>query len=86
MDESIPVSRLKGLKVLFENDLYELALFKLKVNLTQDTPTQTVRTTVHGIISAYEYLGKINHRRACNMAARHGLPLDVPIVPDEKQP
>ena len=82
MHEQIPVSRLKGLMIVFENDLYELAQFKLKVHLARDTPTQKTRTTVHGIISDYEHLAKVNYRRVCDLATRHGLPLDASIEPD----
>jgi hypothetical protein len=84
-DEGIPIGRLKGLKLLFENDLYELALFKLKVHLAQDGPNQVTRTTIHGLLRDYEYLAAIDFRRGRTLAARYRLPLDAPIVPDEEQ-
>lgn len=85
MSDSGPISRLRGLKVVFEDDLYELSQFILTVHLTRDTPTLKTRTTVHGLIRDYEYLANINGNQARNLVQRHGLPLAASIVPDKEQ-
>ena len=85
MSDTVPVSRLRGLNVVFENDLYELARFTLQVHLARDTPTHKTRTTVHGLIGDYEYLAHINGNQARDLVTRHGLPLDACIGPYEEQ-
>ena len=81
MSERVEVSRLRGLQVLFEDDLYELAMFLLKVHMAQDTPTQTTRTTVHGLVAAYARLVTVNGDRARAMLEASGLSLGACIVP-----
>lgn len=82
MSERVEVSRLRRLQVLFEDDLYELAMFLLKVHIAQDTPTQTSRTTVHGLAAAYARLVSGNGDRARATLEASGLPLGACIVPD----
>jgi len=78
----IAVSRLKGLNVFFEDDLYELAMFTLKLHLARDIPTQTTRTTVHGLACEFEYLANLRDRRVQKLVAGRGLPLGASIVAD----
>ena len=82
MIKTIPVSRLRGLKVVFQDDLYELAQFVLKFQQAHDPPTTRTRTTVHGLLTVYEYVARLSSSYAPVPAARHGLPLDATIVPD----
>jgi hypothetical protein len=83
MHKRVPVSVLKNFRVVFEDDLYELACFGLKVHLATDTPTQRSRTTVHGLESIYERIlsKEIPHLR--HQLQKAGIPLGASIEPDD---
>jgi hypothetical protein len=83
MGEKIPVSRLKGLKLVFEDDLYQLAQFILKVQTTQDTPTRKARATVHLVLSYYAQILHTDECRFIPLAKKHGLSLGDTIEPDD---
>ena len=80
----IAVRKLKGLNVFFDNDLYELALFTLKLHVARDTPTETTRTTIHGLSCEFEYLARLGDRRVQKLVAARGLQLEASIVADEE--
>ena len=55
--ERVSIERLKGIKVLFEDDLYQLGLLLLKGHDTIDAQTNCrSRTTLHGLAGHYAML------------------------------
>jgi hypothetical protein len=55
--EKVSVERLKGLKVLFEDDLYQLGLLILKGHDAVDAQTNCrSRTTLHGLAGKFASL------------------------------
>jgi hypothetical protein len=83
MDESIPISRLKGIRLIFEDDLYELARFVMKVQLARDTPTMKTRATVGLIISHYARMLLTSDHQFRRVVESHGIHINTVVEPDD---
>jgi hypothetical protein len=89
--QEIPVSALKGLGVFFDNDLYVLALFLLKMDDAKDAVANAQnngtqgksRYTVHGLVSAYSMIARVNLNHIEPDLEQHGLPLGATIEYDD---
>lgn len=84
MDERIPISRLKGIKLIFEDDLYELAQFVMKLQLAQDTPTMKRRATVGLIISHYARMLLTHDQQLKHLVQSQGISMNAVIEPDDQ--
>jgi hypothetical protein len=79
----IPVSSLKGVKVLYENDLYELAILIIRINKTKNEGTNmTTLQTVHGLAFAYANLAGVLGKEVETIMNASGLPSEAAIVDD----
>ena len=86
-NKSINVSKLIGISVIFENDLYELALFLIKMHRSQDEKAnlktrsthQVTSSTVLGLAKYYAYLSNIPSDRIKEMVIKAGLSLGACI-------
>ncbi len=89
--QKIPVSALKGLGVFFENDLYVLAHFLLKMDDAKDAAANVQhngtqgksRYTVHGLVSTYSMVARTNLNHIEPDLERRGLPLGATIEYDD---
>ncbi|MBT9588951.1 hypothetical protein IV102_36795 [bacterium] len=92
LPEVCPVSRLKGIKIYYDNDLYEFAMLQLKLydaRAVYEGTNSRSRSTVNGLVK--NFAGLIN---ACNpdyatvLAAinRLGLSLRASIEFDHEPP
>lgn len=80
----IGVTALKGFGVLFENDLYELAFWLLKLNTAKNLGTNaTSRHTVYGLAGVYAMCANLNRDIVINVLEGQGLPLGATIEYDE---
>jgi hypothetical protein len=82
MNDKISVEALKGVGVLYEGDIYDLACLLLKLNDAQDKGTnRRSRHTVYGVASDYSMLTRESRDKICtfwkDMVCRWGLPLST---------
>jgi hypothetical protein len=90
-EQEIAVSALKGLQVFFENDLYVLANFLLKMDDAKDKAMNTLskgthgksRYTVHGLVSTYAMVARMNLDQVEADLERLGVPLGATIEYDQ---
>lgn len=84
--ERVSVEHLKGIKVLFEDDLYQLGLLLLKGHDAIDAQTNyRSRTTLHGLASQYALLfhgAKITAKHVEEIIRGADLPLGGTIEHD----
>ena len=86
-EERISVEALKGVSVLYEGDVYELAQLLLRVNDAKDKGTnRTSRHTVHGLASAYCNLADVEFENIITVFERHGLSLGAVVEPARNIP
>ncbi|MDE3090729.1 MAG: hypothetical protein KGJ80_15245 [Chloroflexota bacterium] len=91
LKQEIPVSALKGLGVFFENDLYVLAHFLLKMDDAKDAAANAQnnethgksRYTVHGLVSTYSMIARTNLNHIEPDFERYGIPLGATIEYDD---
>jgi len=84
MTEKIGVSKLRNIDVLFDNDLYDLAVLKLKINDAKNKGTNTIsRDTVNGLYKEYAFLARINADQVLAVINRYRLPLGATIEHDQ---
>lgn len=89
LQENVNVSRLKGLTVHAENDLYDLACLYLRIE--RDRGSQRVVSgntvsvsylTIHGLCSKFDNLVGADPDRVETVAERAGIPLGGSLVED----
>ena len=85
----VPVSRLRGITILYENDLYELANIVLQIMSAADKLSETgiiSRPTINGLAKQYSFLcsGKIDSAWISESIAKHGLDMGDIIEFDGK--
>lgn len=81
--DKISVEALRGVKLLFDDDVYELARFLLKMDIARERPDARGRHTVYGVASAYAMASHIEHAAVREALAAHGLPLGATVERDE---
>jgi len=82
--DKIGVSLLKNIGVLYEGDIYDLALLLLKVNDAKDRGTNSKsRHTINGVAKSYSMLANVDLKRVMAVITRHGLPLGAVVEHDE---
>jgi hypothetical protein len=82
----IPVSSLKCVQFLCENDLYELARLVMRLYKAKNEGTNTIALqTVHGLAVAYATLAGVSCDEVEAVMNASGLPLEAGIVDDEPQ-
>jgi hypothetical protein len=80
----IGLQSLKCVKVLFENDIYDLACFLLKAYDAKDQGTLSrSRPTVHGLATKYTMMIDISRDAIIEIFNRHGLPLEATVESEE---
>jgi hypothetical protein len=83
--KSINLSELKGIKVLYENDFYELAKVVIKINAANDKVKGNIesRPTINGLATIYSYIIIDNHdwnsERILSIVKNHGIQEGLPI-------
>lgn len=79
----IPVSSLKDVQFLYENDLYELASLIKRLNNAKNKGTNTITLqTVHGLAVAYATLAGVSCDKVESVMNASGLPSGAVIVDD----
>lgn len=79
----IPVSSLKGVKFLYENDLYELASLIIRLNNAKNKGTKIITMqTVHGLANVYSTLAGVSCDKVESLMNDSGLPSCAVIVID----
>ncbi len=92
-EERIKTSELMGISILFENDLYELAHFVVKMHHAQDEKAnrkshgtrQESRSTLLGLAHKYEYLTDVPSDKVKDVIKRAGFSLGATIDDDAHQ-
>jgi hypothetical protein len=81
---AISVEALRGIQVLFADDVYEIACFLLRLDMARDKPDARGRHTVHGVAAAYARLTLMDQASIVRVLEAHGLPLAAIVEGDEK--
>lgn len=82
--ERIGVSTLRGINVLFENDIHDLACWLLNMNegKVKDNNSRS-RHTVYGLAGIYSVAASMSRDEIVHVLEDHGLPLGATIEHDE---
>src|SRR4051812_39595517 len=84
----VEVSRLRGINILYEDDLYELATIVLKIMDATDSRSGGVisRPTIHGLVKQYSFLcsDQIRPEQVVDIIVKHGLAIGDIIECDSK--
>ncbi len=84
MTDKIGVKTLKGVCVLYEGDIYDLACLLLKVDDAKDRGTnRRSRYTVYGLATTYSMITSVNRDKIIAILEGHGLPLGATVEHDE---
>lgn len=92
LPEVCPVSRLKGIKIYYDNDLYEFAMLQLKLcdaRAVYEGTNARTRPTVNGLAKTFAGLVNTCYPDYATVLAaidRHGLSLAASIHFDDEQP
>lgn len=87
--DKLPVSKLKGIKVYIENDLYDLALLKLKLNDAREKSigsNSKSRPTINGFAKEFaEFINSLypDYDKVFSVVKKHKLSLGAVIDFDE---
>jgi hypothetical protein len=81
--QKIKVSALKAVSILYEGDIYDLALFLLRLDIARTTRTTTRRHTVHGVASHYATITWMKLEDVEEPLVRHGFSLRASIDSDD---
>jgi hypothetical protein len=73
--DMISVEALRNIRVVFADDVYEIARFLLKLDMASDKPGTRARHTLHGVASAYATIARIDRASILRVLEAHGLPL-----------
>lgn len=80
----IPLSSLKGVQFLCENDLYELARLVIRLHKAKNEGTNAITLqTVYGLANAYATLAGVSCDDVEAVMNASGLPSEAEIVDDE---
>ncbi len=83
-EEKIGITALKGVSVLYEDDIYDLACLLLKMNEAKDRGTNhRSRHTVHGLATAYSMIANMSRDAVLNIFEAHDLPLRAVVEYDD---
>ncbi len=90
-EQAIAVGTLKGLSVFFDDDLYVLAHFLLKMDDAKGKAANSLnkgtygksRYTVHGLVSTYAMIARMKLDRVEADLERLGVPLGATIEYDQ---
>ena len=78
--DRISVEALKGVSVLYEGDIYELAQLLIKVNAAKDKGTnRSTRRTINGLATAYSNLAGVEFETIIAVFERDELPLGATV-------
>jgi hypothetical protein len=81
--EKIGITALKGVSFLFEDDIYDLAHWLLKMNGAKDKGTNCrSRHTVYGLTAVYSMVADVSRDEIVNILESHGLPLGATVEYD----
>ena len=84
MAEQISVEALRGVWVLAEDDLYDLAKLVNRLHQAKASPGVRVRTTINGLASLYCGLAHVEREQVLGVLHAHGLPRAATIEPDDE--
>ena len=80
MGDSISVNSLRGIAVLYPDDLYDLACLLLKIHRAEEPRGDyRIRTTVHGLATYYSLLTRIARDTILGILESRGLPLGAVV-------
>lgn len=88
--QHVPLSRLKGINVYMQDDLYNLARMKLELNDTRAKITNSTsisRPTIHGLVNIFaRFIDSCSPdiERVLAAIKRHNFPMNAPIEFDER--
>ena len=82
-NHKIQISELKGISILYNEDVYDLAQWLLRLDLARTTPTRIPRHTIYGLANRYAYLTQMDKEEVLQRLAQQGVSLDATIEPDE---
>lgn len=88
--QKVPLSRLKGINVYMQDDLYNMARMKLELNDARAkimNSTSVSRPTMHGLVSLFaRFIDACSPdiERVLTAIERHNFPMNAPIDFDEK--
>jgi hypothetical protein len=88
MQPAIGVESLRPVKVLYESDVYDLAVLLLKLHDARAERTgYRGRPTVHGVASAYARLMiEVSMEQVESLIKTHGLPLGAVVDWEDEPP
>jgi len=82
--EKIGITALKGINILFDDDIYELAYWLLKMNDAKNRGTNTrSRHTVYGVAGIYAVEARLGRDDIVRLLESHGLPPGAIIEYDD---
>lgn len=84
MAEEISVEALRGVRVLAEDDLYDLANLVNRIHQARADSGVRTRTTVNGLANIYCNLAHVEREQVLGVLHAHGLPLATTIEPDDE--
>ena len=83
MNEKIGVKALKGVSVLYQDDIYDLACFLLKLDDAKDKGTnRRSRYTIYGLATVYSMIANVSRGGIIDIFKSHGLPLAATVEYD----
>lgn len=81
----VHLARLKGIRVLFEGDLHQLAQFVLRAyDAEQAGTTSVARPTLHGLAGIYAAALHVDREAVEQVMKAHGLPLGATVEFDDQ--
>ena len=84
MRETIGVTALKDIAVLYQGDVYDLACLLLKIDDAKDQVTnRRSRYTVYGLAGVYATIARLERDSITEIFKRHGLPLGAVVEYDQ---
>ena len=85
MSERIPVSELRGVRILYDGDLYGVArvVLQARAALNADKSYETY-PTVNGLAKSYAALLGVGSRPFLDSTREQGLPLGAAVWDDER--
>jgi hypothetical protein len=82
--KKIGITALKGINILFDDDIYELAYWLLKMNDAKNRGTNTrSRHTVYGVAGIYAMQVRLDRDDIVHLLESHGLPSGATIEYDD---
>ena len=88
--ETIPISRLKGINIYIDNDLYDVAFLMLKLidaKAKADASVYKSRPTLNGLVIKFsQFIDRVNpdKDKVLSVLKKHKLPMNASIVFEEE--